>query len=105
MINTILLHAGGGGGGFGVQQLIFFGLIFAVFYFFMIRPQQKKQKELRQFRESIKKGDEVVTTGGIFGKVLSVEDDVLILEVDRGVKLKVYKSSVNAPTVSEKSKK
>lgn len=69
-------------------------LIIVVFYFFMIRPQMKRQKELRKFRDSIQKGDSVVTTGGIYGKVAEIKDTTILLQVDEGVKLKVDKSAV-----------
>jgi preprotein translocase subunit YajC len=69
-------------------------LIVVVFYFFMIRPQMKRQKELRKFRESIQKGDNVVTTGGIYGKVADIKETTILLQVDEGVKLKVDKSAV-----------
>ncbi len=69
-------------------------LVVAVFYFFMIRPQMKRQKELRTFRESLAKGDKVVTTGGIYGKVTDIKDNVVILQVDKEVSLKVDKSAV-----------
>lgn len=65
-------------------------------YFFMIRPQQKKQKDTKKFIEEIKKGDDVVTIGGLHGKVSSVEGDVLFLELDRGLKVKVEKSAISA---------
>ena len=69
-------------------------LIIVVFYFFMIRPQMKRQKELRKFRDSIQKGDNVVTTGGIYGKVADIKETTILLQVDEGVKLKVDKSAV-----------
>lgn len=69
-------------------------LIIVVFWFFMIRPQMKRQKELRQFRDSLQKGDKVVTTGGIYGKVAEIQEFAIILDVDNGVKLKVDKSAV-----------
>lgn len=69
-------------------------LIVVVFYFFMIRPQMKRQKDLRKFRESIQKGDNVVTTGGIYGKVAEIKETTILLQVDEGVKLKVDKSAV-----------
>jgi len=64
-------------------------------YFFMIRPQQKKQKEAKNFISEIKKGDEVVTIGGIHGKVSSIEGDTIMLELDRGFKIRVEKSAVS----------
>jgi preprotein translocase subunit YajC len=94
MTNSILLQAGAPGG-FGVENIIFLVLIGLIFYFFMIRPQQKKQKDAKTFMESIKKGDNVVTIGGIHGKVSSIEGDALILEVDRGMKLKIEKSAIS----------
>lgn len=69
-------------------------LIFVVMWFFMIRPQRKQQKELQQFRDSLKKGDKVVTVGGIFGTVVEVKERTLLLEVDNGVKIRVDKNSV-----------
>lgn len=64
-------------------------------YFFMIRPQQKKQKDAKKFIEEIKKGDDVVTIGGLHGKVSSIEGDVVYIEIDRGVKAKIEKSAVS----------
>lgn len=61
----------------------------------MIRPQQKKQKETKKFIEDIKKGDEVVTIGGIHGKVYSVDGDTVLLELDKGLKVKVEKSAIS----------
>ncbi|PTN07777.1 preprotein translocase subunit YajC [Mangrovibacterium marinum] len=69
-------------------------LVIVVFYFFMIRPQMKKQKELRKFRESLAKGDKVVTTGGIYGKVADIKENYVLLQVDDNVKLRVDKSAV-----------
>ncbi len=92
---NILLQAQQGGDQW--VSLVFFGVIIVVFYFFMIRPQQKKSKEQKEFRESVKKGDDVVTIGGLHGKVSSVEsDDTIILEVDKGVRLKFEKSAISA---------
>ncbi len=83
-----------GAGGGGYEQIIFLVLIIVVFYFFMIRPQMKKQKEIRKFRESLQKGDKIVTTGGIYGKVNEIKDDVIITEIAPNVVIKVDKSSV-----------
>ncbi|MDH5396957.1 MAG: preprotein translocase subunit YajC [Cyclobacteriaceae bacterium] len=94
MITGILLQAQNGGGSMFSGQMILLVGIVIVFYFFMIRPQQKKQKDQKKFLENIKKGDEVVTIGGIHGKVVSVEDDIIVLDVDRGTKLTLNKSSV-----------
>jgi len=93
MIKTILLQAQQNGIPY---NLIFLVGIFAVFYFFIIRPQQKKQKELKKFIENIKKGDEVVTIGGMHGTVYSVENDKVVLDVDKGTKLTFNKSSISS---------
>ena len=92
MFNSIFLQATDGG---GLSSLILFGGIAIVFYFFMIRPQQKKQKEQKKFIEAIYRGDNVVTIGGIHGKVLSTDDDIVTIEVDKGVKMKFNKSAVS----------
>lgn len=74
--------------------LIMMVLIFVVMYFFMIRPQQKKQKELAQFRNSLQKGDKIVTVGGIYGVVADIKDKYVLIEVDNNVKLRVDRSSI-----------
>lgn len=69
-------------------------LIIVVFYFFMIRPQVKRQKELKNFRESLKKGDKVITTGGIYGRIVEMEDQTILIEIDTNVKIKVDKAAI-----------
>jgi preprotein translocase subunit YajC len=69
-------------------------VIIVIFYFFMIRPQVKRQKELRTFREKLAKGDKIVTTGGIYGKVVEIKETTIIMEVDNDVNLKVDKAAV-----------
>jgi preprotein translocase subunit YajC len=69
-------------------------VIIVIFYFFMIRPQMKKQKELRTFRDKLAKGDKVVTTGGIYGKVIEIKENTVIMEVDNNVNLKVDKAAI-----------
>jgi len=76
------------------SSFIFLLLIIVVFYFFMIRPQMKKQKDLRKYRESLAKGDKIITTGGIYGKIAEVKDQTIIVDVDNNVKLKIDKSAV-----------
>ncbi len=80
----------------GSSMLIMMVLIFVVFYFFMIRPQVKKQKELKNFRASLKKGDKIVTTGGIYGKISEINDNsnVITIEIEDKVKMKVDKNAV-----------
>lgn len=96
--NTFLqLNPGSGAQGGGTWSfLIMLLLIFVVMWFFMIRPQQKRQKELNKFRESLKKGDKVVTVGGIYGTVVDAGKggNTVIIEVDSNVKLKVEKASL-----------
>lgn len=74
--------------------LIMMLLIFVVMYFFMIRPQQKKQKEIVKFRESLKRGDKIVTVGGIYGVVAEVKEQYVIMEIDSNVKIRVDKQCV-----------
>ena len=95
----------GAGGGAGMQSLIFLLLIIVVFYFFMIRPQVKKQKEATNFRNSIKKGDKVTTTGGIYGKVNDVKDRTVTLEIADNVLVKVDKTAVAAEPTEQAPKK
>ena len=70
-------------------------LMFGILYFFMIRPQQKKAKDQKKFGEEIKKGDYVVTIGGVHGRVAELEDDTFILEAERGVRIKFSKSAIS----------
>lgn len=70
------------------------GLMMVVFYFFMIRPQQKKARDARKFRESLQKGAKVVTIGGMHGRVVEVNDTTVLLDVDNGVKLRFEKSAI-----------
>ncbi len=69
-------------------------LVFVVFYFFMIRPQMKKQKEMTSYRTSLKKGDKVITTGGIYGKIYEVKDNYCTVDVGGDVKLRIDKSAL-----------
>ncbi len=71
-------------------------LIIVVFYFFMIRPQMKRQKELKKFREELKKGDKVITTGGIYGRIVEIDSTspTIMIEIDSNVKIKVDKSAI-----------
>lgn len=94
---TILLQEGGGeeSGGFNGGTLLMYGAIIVIMYFFMLRPQIKKSKEARKFRESLAVGDKIVTAGGIHGKITDIEDNTVIISTEGGGKLKVEKSSVN----------
>ena len=98
MINTILLQAQGGG---ATSQLLMIAMIIIVFYFFMIRPQMKKSKAEKLFKESIKKGDKVVTIGGVHGKIVEVHDKTFMIEIDSNVKVKVEKTAVSADATKQ----
>jgi preprotein translocase subunit YajC len=82
-------------GGQGIQSLVMLGLMVVVFYFFMIRPQMKKQKELKKFREALKKGDKVVTIGGIHGIILEVTETTVLIESEK-TKLRLDKSAISS---------
>ena len=90
-MHTVLLQAGGGD---FTSFLPIIGMI-AIFYFFFIRPQQQKQKETKKYLEEVKKGDMVVTVGGIHGKIIEVSDSTVLIDVDRGTKLLVEKASIS----------
>jgi preprotein translocase subunit YajC len=94
MITLLQAQGAGQAGGSGLTMLLMLALIFVVMWLFMIRPQQKRQKELNAFRDSLKKGDKVVTVGGIYGTVLEVNDNKVMLEIDKDVKIKVDKASL-----------
>ena len=70
-------------------------LMFGILYFFMIRPQQKKAKDQKKFTEEIKRGDYIVTIGGLHGRIAEIEDDTFIVEVERGARIKFSKSAVS----------
>ena len=69
-------------------------LVFVVFYFFMIRPQMKKQKDLNTYRTSLKRGDKIITTGGIYGRVHEVKDNYVMVDVGGDIKLKIDKNAL-----------
>jgi preprotein translocase subunit YajC len=76
-------------------NLILIGGIIIIFYFFMVRPQQKKQRDQKSFLENMKKGDQVVTIGGLHGRIAAIEGETIILEVDRGTRLTFEKNSIS----------
>ena len=86
--------AGAGGGMAAFQQIIPLVFMFAIFYFLLIRPQQKKAKEHKALLESMKKGDNVITAGGVHGKVSAVENDLVTLEIANNVNIKITKSYI-----------
>ena len=90
----VLQAAAGQQAGSNWSFLLMMVAIFGVMYFFMIRPQQKKQKEIEKFRNSLKKGDKVVTIGGIYGTVAEIKEKYVLVEVDANVKLRIDKSAI-----------
>jgi len=96
LFNLILLQAAGAAQQSQWSFWIMMILIFVVFYFFMIRPQTKKQKELQAQRDAMKKGDKVVTAGGIYGEIKEVQETAFIITIAKDVTIKVSKDSVFA---------
>lgn len=103
-MNTILLQAQGQGGGMGM--IILLVVLFAIMYFFMIRPQNKKQKEIQKFRNELTVGQEVVTIGGVYGTIKSIDEvaNTVTLEVATGVKIIFAKEAIN-PIATNNNKK
>ena len=94
MIQGILLQAAPSGG-FDPSSLILFGGIALVFYFFMIRPQQKKQKEQKNFINEIKTGDRIVTIGGVHGKIVELDEETVTIDVEKGARIKFERSAIS----------
>ena len=94
MIATILLQAATGGLG-GFSSFVPLLLIIVVFYFFMIRPQVKKQKDQKKYVEELKKGDKVITTAGIHGKIVDVAETTFLVETEGGHKIRFEKSAIS----------
>jgi len=86
----------GAGGSSMASSLIFLVLIFVVFYFFFIRPQVKRQKDQKKFREGLAKGQKIITIGGIHGRIVEMQETTCTIEVEGGVKLRIEKSAVAA---------
>ena len=89
--------AAGGGGPFGggaFMQLAPLAIMFAIFYFLLIRPQQKKQRELQDWLKNIQKEDEVVTTGGLIGRIKGLSDHIVTLELQEKVRVRVLRSNI-----------
>ena len=96
LLNILLMAPQGkgqaGGGAWGSFFMLF--AIIIIFYLFLIRPQVKKQKEARNFRSALKKGDKVLTVGGIYGKITDIKDTTVTLEIAENVRIKVDKSGL-----------
>lgn len=102
---TVLLQAPAGGG--GSMMWIMLIAMFAIMYFFMIRPQNKKQKEIANFRKTLEVNQKVITAGGIYGRIKSIDDNKIVLEIDSNVKILIDKNSVypDASEIAEQQKK
>ena len=97
LTHILLMMPQGEGGGGGLMSFLPFILIIVIMYFLMIRPQMKRQKERKQMIEAVKKGDKIVTSGGVHGKITGFTDDgnTVIVQVDDKVKLNIDKSAIN----------
>ncbi len=91
-------------GGGGLSSLIMMAAIFGIFYFILIRPQQKKMKEHKKMVEDLKKGDEIITGGGIYGTVENTSPDTLTVKIAEGVKIKITRGSVGHIVTEQKDK-
>ncbi len=98
-LNILLQAAAGGNQWSGILMMV---VIVAIFYFFMIRPQQKKQKEIQKAREALKVGDQIVTAGGIHGRIREIGDVYMAIEVANGVTIRIDKSSIFASSADAK---
>ena len=96
VLNFILLQTSNGGtaAGTGWESFIMIVALIAIFYFFMIRPQSKKQKEIKKFREGLTVGSKVITAGGIYGKIRDIKENSFLLEISDNVKIRIDKNSV-----------
>lgn len=92
----------GQGGGNPIVAFLPLIIIFAIFYFLLIRPQQKRAKEHQNFLANLKKGDEVVTNGGLIGRIVSLTDDVVTLEIAEKVRVKVLRNQIAGSIVAKK---
>ena len=107
MLSFILFQAAEGQATNPYSSLIFFAAIILIFYFFMIRPQMKKQKDLKKYREALAKGDKVITAGGIYGKIAELKDNTVLVEISQDVRVKLDKGSIvrNAQEATEEQQK
>ncbi len=96
LLLALMAQQGGDAGGGMVSTVVMFALIIFIFYFMIIRPQSKRQKERQKMLEAMKKGDKIVTSGGLHGKIIGMEDKTVLVEIADNVKVKVEKSAVSA---------
>lgn len=103
LLFILLDQPAGQEGGSAWSGMIMILAMIVIFYFFMIRPQSKKQKELKKAREAMKKGDKVITAGGIHGRIKELKDNLVMMEIAQGVVIKIDKSSVFADLSTDKA--
>lgn len=104
ILNSMILLQDQPQGG-SLSGIIMIVAMIAIFYFFMIRPQSKKQKEIKKARETMQKGDKVVTAGGIHGKIREIHDDTMTIEISPEVSIKVDKASVYPLALPQQERK
>ncbi len=88
-----------------MMSVLFLVLIVVVFYFFMIRPQVKKQKEIKKFRASLQKGDKIITTGGIYGKIAEIKDHYALIEIAPEIRIKIDLNAILRDSADLEQKK
>ena len=108
MLAFLLKQTGNGSAAW--MNIVMIALIFLIFWLFIIRPQSKRQKEIKKFQDSLVKGKKVVTSGGVYGTICEIKENVAIIEIADGVKIKVNKTMIfdvaeNNSTKSENDKK
>lgn len=101
----VLLQAAANPTGQMVSTLVTFGLVFVVFYFLIIRPQNKKQKDMQKMIAGVKKGDKIVTIGGVHGTVYSVKESTVVVKVDDDCRIEFSKSAVATVVVAKADEK
>lgn len=107
VLNSMLLMQPQEGGGSGYGSMIFLLLIIVIFYFFFIRPQMKRSKDQKKFRENLKKGDKVITIGGLHGKIVEVQETTFTIEIADDVRVRIEKSAIamdNSAQLGEQQK-
>lgn len=90
-----MIYLQAAGGGDLTSMMLMFGMIAVVFFFFIIRPQSKRQKDMKKFRESLEKGQKIVTIGGVHGKIVELKDTTAVIEVEGGNRLKIERSAIS----------
>ena len=99
LVSTLLFIGGcvptdGEGGGFDWSIIFLFAIFIGIFYFFMIRPQRKRHKEHQELINELRKGDSVITTGGIYGQIESISDESVVIKIESGATMRVAINSV-----------